>query len=71
MLPVVLIWVVAMVCVAAGGRRARRALGVVTSLVLDVARLLHVLPPGPELDRERQRVESLLDWSGLRFDDVG
>ena len=33
--------------------------------VLDLTHLLGVLPPGPELDAERARVEGLLDDSGL------
>lgn len=37
---------------------------------LDVEHLLEVLPPGPELDAERQRVEAVLGWAGLRLDDV-
>jgi hypothetical protein len=37
---------------------------------LDVPHLLHVLPPSPEHDRERQRVELLLGWAGLPIDDV-
>lgn len=52
---------------------ARRAYDIVLAeacRALDVAHLLEVLPPGPDLDRERQRVEALLDWAGLRIDDV-
>jgi hypothetical protein len=37
---------------------------------LDVPHLLQVLPPSPEHDRERQRVELLLGWAGLPLDDV-
>jgi hypothetical protein len=37
---------------------------------LGVPHLLEVLPPGPEHDRERERVELVLDWAGLRLDDV-
>ena len=35
---------------------------------LDVDHLLGVLPPGPDLDRERSRVELALEWAGLRLD---
>jgi hypothetical protein len=38
--------------------------------MLDVPHLIRVLPPGPELDVERQRVELALDHAGLRLDDV-
>jgi hypothetical protein len=37
---------------------------------LDVAHLLQVLPPGQELDNERDRVELVLYWAGLRLDDA-
>ncbi len=37
---------------------------------LDVDHLLSVLPPGPELDAERDRVESKLWLAGLRLDDA-
>jgi hypothetical protein len=29
-----------------------------------------VLPPGQELDNERDRVELVLYWAGLRLDDA-
>ena len=38
--------------------------------MLDVPHLLRVLPPGPELDVERQRVELALDRAGLSVDDA-
>jgi len=38
-------------------------------LALGVEHLLGVLPPGTDLDRERQRVEVLLDRAGLSLDD--
>jgi hypothetical protein len=53
-----------------GMRRAYDSVLAEACRALDVAHLLEVLPPGPELDRERQRVESLLDWAGLRLDDA-
>ena len=53
-----------------GMRRAYDIVLAEACRALDVAHLLAVLPPGPELDRERQRVESLLDWAGLRIDDA-
>jgi hypothetical protein len=53
-----------------GMRRAYDSVLAEACRALDLAHLLAVLPPGPELDRERQRVESLLDWAGLRLDDV-
>lgn len=37
---------------------------------LGVEHLLAVVPPGPELDRERLRVEAVLDRAGLRLDDA-
>jgi hypothetical protein len=37
---------------------------------LDIDHLLGVLPPGPELDDERNRVESKLWLAGLRLDDA-
>lgn len=36
---------------------------------LDIDHLLEVLPPGPELDSERRRVEAALARAGLRLDD--
>lgn len=36
---------------------------------LEVDHLLQVLPPGPELDRERRRVEVALYRAGLSLDD--
>ena len=53
-----------------GMRRAYDIVLAEACRALDVAHLLGVLPPGPDLDRERQRVESLLDWAGLRIDDA-
>ena len=37
---------------------------------LGIVHLLDVLPPGAELDAERERVEHLLDQAGLRLDDA-
>jgi hypothetical protein len=37
---------------------------------LGVVHLLDVLPPGAELDAERERVEYLLGQAGLRLDDA-
>ena len=37
---------------------------------LGVEHLLAVVPPGPELDLERLRVEAVLDRAGLRLDDA-
>lgn len=37
---------------------------------LDIAHLLAVLPPSPERDSERMRVESALWLAGLRIDDA-
>jgi len=37
---------------------------------LQLPHLLRVLAPGPELDVERKRVESALEWAGLRLDDA-
>jgi hypothetical protein len=37
---------------------------------LGIEHLLKVLPPGPELDIERLRVEAVLERAGLRLDDV-
>jgi hypothetical protein len=37
---------------------------------LGVDHLLGVLPAGPDLDRERERVELVLDLAGLRLDDA-
>jgi hypothetical protein len=33
---------------------------------LDIAHLLEVLPPGADLDRERDRVELVLDYAGFQ-----
>ena len=38
---------------------------------LGIAHLLEVLPPGVELDQERERVEAALDAAGLRLDGGG
>jgi hypothetical protein len=51
----------------------RRAYDLVLSeacQALDIAHLLGVLSPGPELDAERDRVESKLWLAGLRIDDA-
>lgn len=51
----------------------RRAYDLVLSeacQALDVDHLLGVLSPGPELDAERDRVESKLWLAGLRLDDA-
>jgi hypothetical protein len=51
----------------------RRAYDLVLSeacSALDIDHLLGVLPPGPELDAERDRVESKLWLAGLRLDDA-
>jgi hypothetical protein len=51
----------------------RRAYDLVLSeacRALDVDHLLGVLPPGPELDAERDRVETKLWLAGLRLDDA-
>jgi hypothetical protein len=48
----------------------RRAYDVVLTeacLALEVSHLLGVLPPGPELDAERDRVEAVLDGAGMRL----
>jgi hypothetical protein len=37
---------------------------------LEIEHLLTVLPPGPELDAERLRVEAALWLGGLRFEDA-
>jgi len=37
---------------------------------LGVEHLLAVIPPGPELDDERGRVEAALDRAGMRLDDA-
>ncbi|MEP7090497.1 MAG: hypothetical protein ABI776_10365 [Nocardioidaceae bacterium] len=51
-----------------GGRRAYdRVLGEACAS-LGVEHLLGVLPPGPELDGERGRVEAALERAGLRLD---
>jgi hypothetical protein len=51
----------------------RRAYDLVLSeacSALDIDHLLGVLPPGPELDAERDRVETKLWLAGLRLDDA-
>jgi hypothetical protein len=53
-----------------GRRRAYDLVLTEACAALDVEHLLAVIPPGPELDRERQRVESLLVRAGLPLDDL-
>lgn len=48
-----------------GRRMAYDRVLVEASTALGVEHLLEVLPPGPELDSERRRVESVLDAAGL------
>ncbi len=48
-----------------GRRMAYDGVLVEACTALGVAHLLEVLPPGPELDGERRRVESVLDAWGL------
>jgi hypothetical protein len=52
-----------------GCRRALDQVLAEACRALEVEHLLGVLPPGPDLDRERERVEAVLEWSGLRHDD--
>jgi len=52
------------------GRRAYDAVLAEACRALEVEHLLLVIPPGPELDAERCRVERLLARSGLRLDDA-
>jgi hypothetical protein len=51
-----------------GGRKAYDDVLAEACLALGVEHLLGVLPPGPELDTERGRVEVALEWTGLRLD---
>jgi hypothetical protein len=53
-----------------GRRQAYEVVLVEACRALEVEHLLEVLPPGSELDAERQRVESMLAWAGLRLDDA-
>ncbi len=53
-----------------GRRQAYEVVLVEACRALEVEHLLEVLPPGAELDAERQRVESMLAWAGLRLDDA-
>ena len=72
MLPVVVVWVVAMLCVAAGGRRARRVIRLVTSPVArrlaPHVRSLRRRPPSPvgrpieAIARDAQRLSLLFHY---------
>ncbi len=53
-----------------GRRQAYEVVLVEACRALEVEHLLEVLPPGAELDAERQRVEQMLAWAGLRLDDA-
>ena len=53
-----------------GRRRAYDDVLVEACRAVEVEHLLQVLPPGPELDRERQRVEMVLQRVGLLLDDA-
>ena len=53
-----------------GRRRAYDDVLVEACRAVEVEHLLGVLPPGPELDRERQRVELVLQHVGLLLDDA-
>jgi hypothetical protein len=53
-----------------GARRAYDAVLAEACRTLGVEHLLQVLPPGPDLDIERLRVEAVLDRYGLRLDDA-
>lgn len=53
-----------------GGRRAYDEVLVEACRALGVEHLLRVIPPGPELDRERERVEAVLERAGLRLGDA-
>jgi len=48
-------------------RQAYDAVLAETCLALDVTHLLQVLPPGPELDAERARVEGALELAGFEL----
>lgn len=53
-----------------GCRRAYDWVLIEACNALDVDHLLGVVPPGPELDVERLRVEAVLDRAGLRLDGI-
>lgn len=53
-----------------GRRRAYDDVLVEACRAVEVEHLLRVLPPGPDLDRERQRVEMVLQRVGLLLDDA-
>ena len=53
-----------------GRRRAYDDVLVEACRAVGVEHRLQVLPPGPELDRERYRVELVLQHAGLPLDDV-
>ena len=53
-----------------GRRRAYDDVLAEACRAVEVEHLLRVLPPGPDLDRERQRVEIVLQHIGLLLDDV-
>jgi hypothetical protein len=53
-----------------GRRRAYDDVLVEACRAVEVEHLLGVLPPSPELDRERQRVERVLQHIGLLLDDA-
>jgi hypothetical protein len=53
-----------------GRRRAYDEVLAEACAALGVEHLLGVLPPGVELDGERQRVERVLERAGLRLDDA-
>jgi hypothetical protein len=53
-----------------GRRRAYDRVLTEACTALGVEHLLAVIPPGPELDLERQRVEVLLVRAGLPLDDL-
>jgi hypothetical protein len=52
------------------GRQAYDGVLVEACRALGVEHLLLAIPPGPDLDAERLRVEALLERAGLRLDDV-
>ena len=53
-----------------GCRRAYDLVLAEACRALEVDHLLGVLPPSPELDAERQRVEVMLGFAGLSIDDA-
>jgi hypothetical protein len=53
-----------------GRRRAYDRVLIEACTALGIEHLLAVIPPGPELDRERHRVESLLVRAGMPLDDL-